>query len=234
MKISEIPKVSIAVATYEMGGLGRKYLAELLQSVASQSYKRIEIIVSDESSDDDVVDECNLWQDRLDIAVVRQTNRISASANFNRALVRCSGDIIKVLCQDDFLFSTKAIDMTVGALSYGNSWLVSAVQIVDENRVLLGIHTPVVAKRPHLKNLIGSHSCLSFINNDQIEMFDENLLWRMDCDLFTRLLNRFGDPYILTTPSVSVRQWSGQATNTQVSMLMRVKEYLTMVQRYGF
>jgi glycosyltransferase involved in cell wall biosynthesis len=231
MSVAYLPKVSIAVATYEMHGFGRKYLSKLFQSIVEQSFQNIEVVVSDNSADDEIIDECKLWDDRLDILVIRETSvRLSTSANFNIALARCSGDFIKILCQDDMLSSKDAIEMTVEILSRENNWLVSAVEIINGDGITIGQHSPVVSKRPQFKNLIGSQSCLAFRNCHPIEKFNENLLWRMDCELYFRLINRFGSPYILTTPTVCVRQWDGQATNTKTPKSLRIREYVLVLQ----
>lgn len=54
----------------------------------------------------------------------------------------------------------------------------------------------------------------------------------MDCELYRRLFDIYGAPYILLEESVCVRQWSGQSTNTIVQRRDRFREYMTLAIKY--
>jgi len=45
-------KVSVAIATYEMGDKGEYFLKKCIDSIIRQDYSNIEIVVSDHSKDD--------------------------------------------------------------------------------------------------------------------------------------------------------------------------------------
>ena len=52
-----LPLVSVVVITYNSA----KFVIETLESVKSQTYKNIELIISDDCSTDDTVERCRLW-----------------------------------------------------------------------------------------------------------------------------------------------------------------------------
>lgn len=225
--------MSIAIATYEMSGKGRYLLRQTLDSIYMQRYPSVQVVVSDDSRNDEIAIECRDWGKRMRITYLHNDGgRISASAKFNFAIESCEGAIIKILCQDDLLSSPVSLQQTVDGLSHGNVWLVSAYSHIDENNVRLGSHTPTLNPRIERKNTIGSHSGLAFLRDQQSQRFDETLFWRMDCELYRRLFDFYGSPYILLEESVCVRQWSGQSTNTVVQRRNRFREYRTMVRKY--
>lgn len=227
------PSVSIAFATYEMSGMGRYFLRQAFESIYLQNYPDVQVVVSDDSKNDEIAIECRDWGNRLRITYLHNDGpRISASANFNRAIDLCDGTIVKLLCQDDLLSSSTSLKQTVDGLAYGNLWLVSAYSHIDENNTRLGGHTPTLNSRIERKNTIGSHSGLAFLKNQQSQRFDEKLFWRMDCELYRRLFDNYGAPYIMLEESVCVRQWSGQSTNTIVQKRDRFREYMMLARKY--
>ena len=231
--MKNLPMVSVAIATYEMSGRGRYFLRQALGSIHIQDYPDVDVVISDDSKDNEIESECHDWYAKLRIHYLRNTGpRISASRNTNLAIDKCKGSVVKILCQDDLLSNPFALTQTVEGLTHGNVWLVSAYAHIDENNMRLGGHTPTLSSRIERKNTIGSHSGLAFLRNQQSQRFDEKLFWRMDCELYRRLFDIYGAPYILLEESVCVRQWSGQSTNTIVQRRDRFREYIRIMKKY--
>jgi len=55
--INEIPLVSIVIATYNSS----LTIIEALESVRKQSYKNIEIVITDDCSQDNTIEICRKW-----------------------------------------------------------------------------------------------------------------------------------------------------------------------------
>jgi glycosyltransferase involved in cell wall biosynthesis len=228
-----LPSVSVAVATYEMSGQGRYFLRQALESISLQDYSDVEVVISDDSEDDHIAEECHNWASKLKILYLRHTGtRISASRKLNIAIDNCKGSIVKILCQDDLLSDASSLQQTVAGLSHGNVWLVSAYGHVDDNNVRLGSHTPKLNSKIERKNTIGSHSGLAFLNAKQKQRFDDKLFWRMDCELYRRLFDHYGEPYYLLSETVNVRQWQGQSTNKMIRRIDRIRELLYVLNKY--
>jgi hypothetical protein len=47
-----------------------------------------------------------------------------------------------------------------------------------------------------------------------IELFDPEYKWLMDCDYYHRLHNLYGEPHYLKKTNVVIRQWEGQLTQS--------------------
>lgn len=102
--MTTVPLVSVCVITYNSSGT----VAETLDSMFSQTYPRLELLVSDDCSTDDTVDICRKWIDshkdgfeRTEI-IVREKNG-GVAANLNTAIRACRGDYIKTIAGDDIL-----------------------------------------------------------------------------------------------------------------------------------
>ncbi|HJQ60738.1 MAG TPA: glycosyltransferase family 2 protein [Vineibacter sp.] len=73
-----------------------------IETVLRQGIADIEIIVSDNASDDDYAAMIGAFKDER-IKLFREPERISVTANWNRALARASGDYVVMLGDDDGL-----------------------------------------------------------------------------------------------------------------------------------
>jgi alpha-1,3-rhamnosyltransferase len=98
------PLVSIVVLTYNSA----KFVTETLESIKRQTYRNLELIISDDSSTDNTVEVCRKWvQDNTDnsfrakVLTVHQNTGVSA--NCNRGLAIANGDWIKFIAGDDTL-----------------------------------------------------------------------------------------------------------------------------------
>ena len=228
----KLPMVSVAIATYEMSGRGRYFLRQALESIHIQDYSNVEVVISDDSKDDEIASECHDWDAKLRIRYFQNTGPLPASRKLNLAIDKCEGSVVKILCQDDVLADPSSLKQTVEGLTHGNVWLVSAYAHIDENNLRLGGHTPTLNSRIERKNTIGSHSGLAFLKNQQSQRFDEKLFWRMDCELYRRLFENYGKPFYLLSETVNVRQWQGQATNSSINNWRRFREFITVSIKY--
>lgn len=100
MLASKQPLVSICIPTFN----GEHYLEDCLKSALAQNYNNIELIVSDDASNDDTLAIVNKIKKNTDIAISifnHQPNGIGA--NWNNCIKHAHGDYIKFLFQDDLL-----------------------------------------------------------------------------------------------------------------------------------
>ncbi len=92
--------VSICIPTYN----GAKYIKEAFLSAINQSYRPIEIIISDDNSTDDTLKIIREIDKPADIAVKIFSHTPSGiGANWNNCIQHASGNYIKFLFQDDTL-----------------------------------------------------------------------------------------------------------------------------------
>ena len=94
------PLVSVCIPTYN----GEKYLKEALDSILSQTYSPLEIILSDDGSTDNTVAIAQSVQSKFsgDFKIFTHC-QYGLAANWNYAIAQAQGKYIKFLFQDDIL-----------------------------------------------------------------------------------------------------------------------------------
>lgn len=97
------PLVSICIPTCN----GAKYLTAALESVEQQTYKNIEILVSDDASKDETLNILNSFKQITKIPFIVLKHQPSGiGANWNNSIKHANGKYIKFLFQDDLLHAT--------------------------------------------------------------------------------------------------------------------------------
>ena len=99
--------VSIVIPTYNSSN----YVLETLESAKAQTYRNIELIVSDDCSTDNTVGICQKWIEenkdrfvRTELLVVEKNT--GTASNANRGLTTAKGVWLKFIAGDDILLST--------------------------------------------------------------------------------------------------------------------------------
>jgi len=98
------PLVSIIVITYN----SVKYVVETLNSAINQTYRNIEIIISDDCSTDNTAVVCREWiswqkENDIRIELITTEKNTGTAGNCNRGLKASNGEWIKVIAGDDVL-----------------------------------------------------------------------------------------------------------------------------------
>ncbi len=168
------PLVSVCMPVYN----AEKFLLQALDSVFSQTYKKIEVICVDDGSTDSSLDLLSCFEDR--IKIVESTNNGAPCAR-NMALIRARGDMIQFFDADDILESTK-IESQVEVLQETGSDLVFC-----NKRIMKGDAPPVELPSPHpLTDLDPFLYCLRYnlpggraVIDTEVPLHRRNLLMRI-------------------------------------------------------
>lgn len=99
------PLVSVGILTYNSS----KYIIDALESVKNQTYKNIELIVSDDCSKDNTVDICREWIEEnksrfVNTTLITVDKNTGTCANGNRRFAACKGEWLKGCAGDDALY----------------------------------------------------------------------------------------------------------------------------------
>ena len=125
------PLVSVFVVTYNAG----EYICETLDSIKSQTYDNIELIVSDDHSSDNTVSIVNEWVEKnkerfFRTEIMTVDHNTGVSANYNRAVRACRGEWVKNVDGDDLL-TDDCIQLNINyvnehqetKLVFSNAWI---------------------------------------------------------------------------------------------------------------
>ena len=190
-----------------MGGLGVTYLEESFHILENQTLDDFEVIVSDQSANNDVFELCEAWCKRLNLHHYwNRGGKCQASANVNYALGKARGAVIKVLFQDDLILSKTVLQDIVDAFETNDAmWLLKGSGVTRDGQTIERPMVPRLTSKLHFgKNTVSSPSVLALRASSE-HFFDENLIWLMDVEFYARLWKDYGDPIILPETLVANR-----------------------------
>ncbi|EKE02087.1 MAG: glycosyl transferase, group 2 family protein [uncultured bacterium] len=95
--------VSIAMATYN----GESYLREQLDSIFNQTYKNIEVVVTDDCSTDNTIAILDEYSQKYNLKYYINERNLGFIKNFERVLPLCNGNYIALSDQDDIWLPEK-------------------------------------------------------------------------------------------------------------------------------
>ncbi|MGG3196947.1 glycosyltransferase family 2 protein [Priestia aryabhattai] len=196
-------RVSVIVPFYNC-----PYINQALDSLLSQTHKNIEIIV--------VNDGATQYSEKIipyldKIKYIEKENGGTATA-LNTGIQHITGDYFCWLSSDDIYYPEK-IEIQLAFMKEQKSLFshTNYYAINNKSRIItspLGIHPPnrlEIIKRISKKNFI--NGCSVMINSsvfNQVGVFDENLPYTHDYDLWIRIIQKF-DVYYLPQPLLLYR-----------------------------
>jgi glycosyltransferase involved in cell wall biosynthesis len=206
------PYISICIPTYEMGGCGAAFLKHSFRKIWEQTYRDFEVVVSDQSRDDNIRKLCEAYSIRHYFNPAKCGR---SSINTNNAMRHARGTLLKILFQDDFLYSPDSLQRIVDTFDIDHdTWLVTGCEHTRDGITCYRPFYPKYNNQIHTgANTISSPSVLTIKNEGHLE-FDENLVWLMDCEYYSRYYDTHGLPKILNEINVVNRTWENQVSNT--------------------
>jgi glycosyltransferase involved in cell wall biosynthesis len=192
--------ISICIPAYKKP----EYVVRAIQSILKQSYKKLEIIISDDSPNEDIKIAIQPYISDIDIKYYHNQPALKSPMNWNNALDKATGDYVMLLHQDDWLHEANALDTFLAAfLNHPQAGFVfcknTAIQPDGVQLNLQAIKSLLgnMDQRPHhilRANVIGPPSNVMLKRNIPIR-YDENYIWLVDVDYYVQLLEA-GNQYV--------------------------------------
>jgi glycosyltransferase involved in cell wall biosynthesis len=231
------PDISVCIPAYEMHGRGAAFLARSLAALDRQTWRDFEVVVSDHSDDTALETLCRRRRQPYRLRYLRcPTQRGNPTANTNFAARQAEGAIIKLLHQDDFLFSDDALERIVRATRGVPDRRWGGVGCIHVNETETMFYDP---HRPRIdpamlqgQNRFGAPSVMFVRREDFLEM-DEALIWVGDCELYHRMCQVLGAPLLLDDLLVAIRHWPKQVTHSLVSEERKAREIRYAIAKHA-
>lgn len=219
--------VSLVIPVWDMYGVGAYFLEKLLESVKVQTLIPNEIVISDHSQCNHIQSFCK--NQSLPIKYLRNSKKLTnAAQNLNYGIQHASGEIIKILFQDDYFAEKNALEIGASNLfKSSHSWYVCASRTINLQTKASFVTSPSWNKNL-LKgvNTIGSPSVVTFKRNKIL--FDENIRNLYDCEFYYRMIKEHGQPIYDSTVLINV-----QANHQYQQTTMISKNYFRqIIQKY--
>jgi len=187
-------ELSVCIPTYNQ----TNYLKRTLDSLVLQTQQGFELIISDDSSTEEVFslvqNYVSFFGDR--IRYVKNTPAFGSPKNWNESIKLATGEYIKILHHDEWLVDGDVLQKMVDLIKKNPTSLVFAGikgTIVKENRTYVNLPKEEILSSIQLDpfsliwaNVIGPPSTILFKKNDVC--FDDRLIWLVDIDFYLQLL----------------------------------------------
>ena len=230
-----MPKVSICVPTYN----NVKEVERLISSILKQTYEDYEIVITDDSDNNDIESLVRKFSDER-ISYVYNVSKLGHIFNWNAAIDMAKGDYIKIMFSDDWFTYTDSLSEFVemldthpeADLAFSNSMQVSETE--SYKRKVSDFFIPRLKedwRNIFLGDEIGAPSDTIYRRNGI--KFDEKSSWASDVELYLQLLYKNPNFAWTDRPLVSIGLHEQQYTHTFVEKDERIfNDYLFMYQKH--
>jgi glycosyltransferase involved in cell wall biosynthesis len=201
------PLVSVYMATKNRAEL----LKRAMDSVLAQSYRHVELVVIDDGSTDETPTVLASYQQKhRQIRFYRNETSLGIAAARNRALENCQGVFVSGLDDDDYFCPSR---LTTLMALYDDQYAFicsSAIwdfgqrrKVADAKRKVFNLHDQLNYNHATTQVLVKRDRILA------VGGFDNELVARLDYDLWTRLIIDYGPGLRINEPSYVLNRCEG-------------------------
>lgn len=186
--------ISVIIPYYSKMKNAEGFLKQCVDSIKSQSFTDYEVVINEHGS---------------------------AGDNINDAVTKAKGDIITILCMDDYFAHNNVLQDIHDRLK--GAWLIVGCSNNPNPYYTGDIHQG--------NNKLGGLSCIT-VRKDKFIPFDGSLHWLVDCDFYKKMYKLYGAPDILNGANVFITEGDHQCTNMLGEMQKRA-EVIELTKRYA-
>lgn len=203
-------KFSIIIPTYNQPRLAKR----AIRSVMQQDTDDWEIIVSDDSENDDIRHMAESLQESR-LRYLRHEPGETAADNWNHGLQAAEGKYLILMHHDEAFEEPTHLAQTARAFEAGAEVVVSDIRICAGGKTSTG--RPDWLKRLTLRhpawlmlcNTIGPTACIAF-RREQLQLVDNRLSWIVDAEWYYRLLKGRNTVFLKSLSILSEHGHQGQ------------------------
>lgn len=208
--------ISICIPAYKRIA----YLQRLLDSIALQTFRDFEVVVSDDSPDDSVQVVCEQYRSKFKLLYYKNKVALGTPANWNFGISKATGEWIKLMHDDDWFANENALAV-FAKYTNKSKFIFSAYTNHYENGTVQEVYlrhfwSKKIIKEPAVliaENVIGPPS-VTLIHRSIKEQYDERLPWRVDIEFYYRVLKATQNYYYINEPLVNVGISESQVTQS--------------------
>jgi glycosyltransferase involved in cell wall biosynthesis len=232
--------ISICIPAYKKA----EFLMRLLDSIAIQTFRNFEVVVTDDSPGSEVNALCETYKEKFHLFYFRNVSPLGSPENWNEAVRRATGGWIKIMHDDDWFSGENSLSEF--ALAAGKnpdaSFIFSAYRDVflDENRERVMFVPPGRYKAflrdatvLFARNIIGPPSVVLYRRSLPVR-FDPAVKWVVDIDFYIRSLSG-GRPAYISKILVNVGLGRTQVTqDCKRQRVVEIPENFYLLQKVGY
>lgn len=232
------PLISICIPAYKRVD----YLKRLMKSISIQTYLFFEVVITDDSGQDNSVEEyIKTCSYNFNIVYKKNIVPLGSPLNWVESFKHANGDWIKIMHDDDYFNSKIALETFVNAIDENVDCIFSGYVLNNEstnkqvdftltnNSFNSFLNKPL---RLFSKNSIGPPSAM-LLNKNVIEIFDTRLKWIVDWEFYIRLAVKYNLRYI-NKPLIIFSLNDTQITKScALNPSIEISEIMIFYSKYG-
>lgn len=233
------PLVSILLPTYN----SERYIREALDSLLSQSYPNLEVVISDDASSDGTQEILREYEEQFPgiIRLYLQEKNLGVTRNCNFILTRCRGEFILFFAGDDFLYKNCISESVAAMQDGGYAMAFHNHDFVDE--FSKKIRHKDKRYKGHTANLfrliktgvyVKCNGMMARTKHLPEQGYDESLKYSSDFDFVFRILGS-DNSYIFIEQSLSAYRKHSESLTVRkrnVCLLDSSEVYLRLIKKY--
>ncbi len=230
------PLISICIPAYERVD----FLRRLLDSIKIQTFRRFEVIITDDSTSSNIQTFIESYNSNFQIQYYRNTPSLGSANNMHEGFKYANSNWIKIIHDDDWLASPNTLQSYADAIAPELLFIFSGYNSYFENTGRFNDETisqkkfQQLVKKPSLifaKNTLGPPSVL-MIHKSVEEFYDSQLKWFVDVEYFFRILPYRKAKYI-DSALINVSYNDSQITNyTKTNPAVIIPESLYILNKH--
>jgi glycosyltransferase involved in cell wall biosynthesis len=197
-----MPFISICIPSYKR----TDFLRRLLDSIAVQTFRDFEVVLTDDSPGQEVQDISRAYAEKFTLIYHRNQPALGTPENWNEGIRRASGQWIKLMHDDDWFAGPDSLQAFADAVNQHPraSFFFSAYRnVMDgtqavEDVYLNNFRFKKLKQNPvtlFSSNVIGPPS-VTMHRNDKKIWYDRTIKWVVDIDFYIRYLQHHKPVYI--------------------------------------
>lgn len=230
-----LPQLSICIPAYQKP----QALKRLLQTVEKQTYKQFEIIITDDTANNEVADIAALFANKMVVKYYKNAVSLGMAGNWNKCIENANFNWIKMMHDDDFFTHENALQIFAESIQTGNyDFVFSAANKVGKNDIEVSkLDANKLASFKEnidcliFQNYIG-HPSVTLFKKDIAIQFDKSFKWVIDIDFYIRYLHKNQRWHYIDETLVSITKDENQVSagcfnNPKVE----IPEYLSLLEK---
>lgn len=196
------PLISICIPAYKRV----EFLKRLLDSILVQQFMDFEVIVTDDSPDEQVRQLCQLYVNKFPLQHFRNEVQLGTPENWNEAIRRAEGKWIKLMHDDDWFAHPDSLAEFAAAIErhpeadfFFSAYTNVQAETKDTTTVYLSsFRLKAMYQNPVTllsQNIVGPPSVTIHRNNGKF-FYDKTVKWVVDIDFYIRYFQQLKPVYI--------------------------------------
>ena len=233
--------ISICIPAYK----NLLFVERLLSSIAIQSFRDFEVVITDDSPDDELEKFISNYESTFKIQYFKNSNALGTPENWNASIRNAKGQWIKLMHDDDWFADEDCLKKFAETAQHNSaSFIFSAYENIylEENKAELIIENKYSYRFWQLKknvasllskNIIGPPSVAMHLNNGKY-FYDKQLKWLVDIDFYYHNICK-EKVYYITQPLINVGLGKEQVTQACFRIAeVEIPEYFYFMNKIGW